>query len=42
MADTIDRITRDLKTREKSVRTAYVPRATCPIRHLIQITRFAG
>jgi hypothetical protein len=25
MADTIDRITRDLKTRDKSVRAVYVP-----------------
>ena len=30
MADTIDRITRDLKTREKSVRVAYVPPSNLP------------
>jgi hypothetical protein len=30
MADTIDRITRDLKTREKSARTAYVPPSNLP------------
>ncbi len=30
MADTIDRITRDLKTREKSARTVYVPPSNLP------------
>jgi hypothetical protein len=30
MADTIDRITRDLKTREKSVRAEYVPPSNLP------------
>ena len=30
MADTIDRITRDLKTREKSARTEYVPPSNLP------------
>jgi len=30
MADTIDRITRDLKTRDKSARTVYVPPSNLP------------
>ena len=30
MADTIDRITRDLKTRDKSVRAVYVPPSNLP------------